>query len=91
MESHSLIVSLNKLVAPLKWEVQIRQNQCFSLNRSMTVCTAVGRPMEGGGWAVDHRLLHDGRRLSQISAGAALADRVVLGSPFSRGVLVCGQ
>jgi hypothetical protein len=63
----------------------------FSLIRSMTVCTAVGRPVEGGGWAVEHRLLHDGSRLSQISAGAALADRVVLGSPFSRGVLVCGK
>ena len=51
---------------------------------------AVARPAAEGGWSVDHCLLHDGRQLSQVSAGARLGARVVLGSPFSRGILVCG-
>jgi len=41
------------------------------------------------GWKVQHILNHDGTKLSQISAGARFRDKVVLGSPFSEGILVC--
>jgi hypothetical protein len=52
--------------------------------------SAVARPGPGGGWVIEQRLLHDGTQLSQVSAGAVLGSRLVLGSPFSRGILVCG-
>ena len=41
------------------------------------------------GWEVQDVLNHDGTKLSQISAAARLGDKVVLGSPFSEGILVC--
>ena len=53
-----------------------------------------------GGYAVAHLdtgktemrvLMHDGTKLSQISAAYAWNGQVILGSPFGRGVLVCQQ
>lgn len=51
----------------------------------------VARRGEGGDWKVDeaHSVAHDGSKLSQMSAAARWGNKVVLGSPFSRGVLVC--
>jgi len=43
----------------------------------------------GAGWRVRDMLEHDGTKLSQISAAARYGDRVILGSPFSKGILVC--
>ena len=43
----------------------------------------------GNGWVVDSVLQHDGAKLAQISAAAKLGSKVVLGSPFSEGILVC--
>ena len=48
----------------------------------------------GGGalqWVVNDVLNHDGSQLSQVSSGARFGSRVVLGSPYSQGVLVCGM
>jgi len=46
---------------------------------------------EGGvtGWVVDSVLEHNGAKLPQISAAARLGSKIVLGSPFSEGILVC--
>ena len=44
---------------------------------------------ENKGWYTEALLMHDGTKLSQISAGARFGDIVILGSPFSKGVLVC--
>ena len=41
------------------------------------------------GWEVHDILNHDGTKLNQISAAARFGDKVVLGSPFSEGILVC--
>ena len=41
------------------------------------------------GWKIHDVLNHDGTELSQISAAARWGDKVVLGSPFSEGILVC--
>jgi len=51
----------------------------------------VARRGNGGEWKLDkaHSLAHDGSKLSQISAAARWGTKVVLGSPFSRGVLIC--
>jgi len=55
---------------------------------------AVARQERRGGgalqWVVDDVLNHDGSKLSQVSSGARFGSRVVLGSPYSQGVLVCG-
>jgi len=51
---------------------------------------AIAHKEEGGnGWVVDSVLEHDGAKLAQISAAAKLGSKVVLGSPFSEGILVC--
>ena len=50
---------------------------------------ALASPLPSGGWEVRELLRHDGSRLAQISAGARYGDTVVLGSPGSRGLLVC--
>jgi hypothetical protein len=42
-----------------------------------------------GSWVIDNVLNHDGKKLAQISAAARLGSKVVLGSPFSEGILVC--
>jgi len=46
---------------------------------------------EGNQWRADedHILVHQGNKLSQISAAARWGPKVVLGSPSNRGVLVC--
>jgi hypothetical protein len=44
---------------------------------------------EDGEWKVTTDLNHDGSLLSQISAASRYGDRVVLGSPYSPGILVC--
>ena len=44
---------------------------------------------ENDGWVLKDVLNHDGTKLSQISSGAKFKDKVVLGSPFSEGILVC--
>lgn len=51
-------------------------------------------PREGGegagGWAVDIRaLVHDGSKLSAVSAAGVWGSRVLLGSPWDTAVLVC--
>ena len=41
------------------------------------------------GWKIHDNLNHGGTKLSQISAAARWGEKVVLGSPFSEGILVC--
>merc|ERR1712106_382569 len=41
------------------------------------------------GWKVADVLNHDGTKLSQVSAAARFGDKIVLGSPFSEGILIC--
>merc|ERR1719192_2727593 len=43
----------------------------------------------GGDWEYKSVLEHDGTKLSQISAASRLGKRIVLGSPFSEGILSC--
>ena len=51
---------------------------------------AVARKESGvTGWVVDSVLEHNGAKLPQISAAARLGSKIVLGSPFSEGILVC--
>jgi len=45
--------------------------------------------MEKGEWNVKDVLMHDGSKLSQISAGNRFRDTIVLGSPYELGILVC--
>jgi len=40
-------------------------------------------------WEWKSILEHDGTKLSQISAASRLGNRIVLGSPFSEGALLC--
>ncbi len=40
-------------------------------------------------WTLSHPLVHDGTQMSQVSAAARFGDRIVLGSPFANGILVC--
>ena len=42
-----------------------------------------------GQWSVEDVLEHDGSKLSQVSAGARYGSRIILGSPYSDGILVC--
>jgi len=42
-------------------------------------------------WEWNSILEHDGTKLSQISAASRLGSRIVLGSPFSEGVLLCEE
>jgi len=44
---------------------------------------------DNAGWVIDNVLNHDGTKLAQISAASRLGSKVVLGSPFSEGILVC--
>jgi hypothetical protein len=44
---------------------------------------------KGSEWEWTSILEHDGLKLSQISSASRLGNRVVLGSPFSEGVLLC--
>ena len=51
---------------------------------------AIARKSGGNAeWVVDNVLNHDGTKLSQISAAARLGGKIVLGSPYSEGILVC--
>jgi len=51
---------------------------------------AIARKSGGNAqWVVDNVLNHDGAKLAQISAAARLGGKIVLGSPFSEGILVC--
>ena len=43
----------------------------------------------GQDWTLSHPLVHDGTKMSQVSAAARFGDRVVLGSPYDNGILVC--
>jgi len=43
----------------------------------------------GDSWTIEDVLVHDGSQLSQISACAVHDKTVVLGSPYSGGILVC--
>ena len=40
-------------------------------------------------FTISHPILHDGTKLSQISAASRYGNTVLLGSPFSNGILVC--
>ena len=40
-------------------------------------------------WEVHNILNHDGSKLNQISAASRFGDKIVLGSPYSEGILVC--
>lgn len=40
-------------------------------------------------WEVKHEVNHDGSLLPQISAAVLHGSKVVMGSPFSNGVLLC--
>ena len=41
-------------------------------------------------WDVVEVLVHDGELLLQVSAAARLDRSIILGSPYSKGVLICG-
>ena len=47
------------------------------------------KSVDNAGWVIDNILNHEGTKLAQISAAARLGSKVVLGSPFSEGILVC--
>eukprot|EP00088_Acartia_fossae_P071842 TRINITY_DN995_c0_g1_i3.p1 TRINITY_DN995_c0_g1~~TRINITY_DN995_c0_g1_i3.p1 ORF type:complete len:380 (-),score=72.39 TRINITY_DN995_c0_g1_i3:620-1759(-) len=47
--------------------------------------------LEDGQWKTRDILMHDGLKLAQISAGSRFGNTVVLGSPHSKGLLVCKQ
>ena len=49
----------------------------------------MARRDDTGRWRMDKLVTHDGKKLSQISAAARWGSRVVMGSPFSDGMLVC--
>ena len=66
----------------------LRQFQKFN-GEGDTVPGGLSVASKKEGWTVEHILNHDGTKLSQISAGARLGNKVVLGSPFSKGILVC--
>ena len=53
----------------------------------MLVATPKGS--SGQEWVVSHPLLHDGTKMSQVSAAARFGKRIVLGSPYANGILVC--
>jgi len=42
-------------------------------------------------WSVTHQVVHDGKKLQQISSAIPFGDRVVMGSPYSHGILICGN
>ena len=50
---------------------------------------AVVAKRTSSGWTVERLLTHDGKKMSQVSSAARFHDRIFLGSPFSRGILVC--
>ena len=51
---------------------------------------AIAKPpiSNGGAWTVEDGVIHDGSMLSQISAAVVHGRRTILGSPFSKGLLV---
>lgn len=51
---------------------------------------AIAKPpaTKGGEWTVEDGVIHDGSMLSQISAAIVHGSRTILGSPFSKGLLV---
>jgi len=42
-----------------------------------------------GKWEISNILLHDGKKMSQVSGGARFGNRIFLGSPYSKGILEC--
>jgi len=50
---------------------------------------SVLRKEDTGKWKLNDVLMHDGSKLSQISAGSRFGKTAVLGSPYSKGILVC--
>jgi len=42
-------------------------------------------------WSVTHQVVHDGQKLQQISSAILFGDRVIMGSPNSHGILICGN
>ena len=44
---------------------------------------------ENGNYVETHPMMHDGTKLSQISAAVRWNNIVYLGSPFNEGVLMC--
>jgi len=53
----------------------------------MLVASPKGK--SGQEWTLSHPLVHDGTTMSQISSAARFGDRVILGSPYANGMLVC--
>jgi hypothetical protein len=50
----------------------------------------VAKQADGGKWQVfPNAFVHDGSKLSQVSAALAYGSKVIMGSPCSRGVLLC--
>lgn len=50
----------------------------------------IGRQAKTDGWETDlYVLVHDGSALSAVSAAGVWGRRVLLGSPWSAGALVC--
>merc|ERR1719193_79579 len=45
--------------------------------------------LENGEWLTKDILMHDGSKLSQISAAARFGNAVVIGTPHSKGILFC--
>ena len=64
--------------------VQKHSNNSFPVPGGMAVLEQNGKD-----WSVKDVLEHDGTKLSQISAAARFGSKIVLGSPWSEGILVC--
>ena len=64
--------------------VQIHSNKSFPVPGGMAVLEGIGKD-----WRVKDVVEHDGTKLSQISAAARFGTKIILGSPWSEGVLVC--
>jgi hypothetical protein len=73
---------------------QYVRNKLYHLNDRVAGGAVVAFKKNNGNtndnkWILKRLVTHDGSKLSQISAAARYGDRIVMGSPFSNGILVC--
>jgi len=66
--------------------MKYEENQATEVPGGLSVLRREG---ERGTWTTHDVLMHDGSKLSQISAGVMFGRTVILGSPYSKGLLVC--
>lgn len=94
-EGHSLL--LGTVPLPLQAKANIDQQRAKHRCPGTVMAVPLARRPGDGFWDVDraaqfeHRLVHDGSLLSQISSGNRHRGRYVAGSANSAGVLVCGD